>query len=227
MMTRIAMLFLWCMAWQLQLHARATTELNNRDTLVQGGVQLIFVQQDPAFDPQVADRLKATFFQVYPVLVETFNPSALREVTLTIDTAYDGVAYAHNGQVVISQAWLRKMPGDVDVVTHEVMHIVQAYPRGNQPGWLVEGIADYVRHRFGIDNAGANWSLPDVADDHHYTNSYRIAARFLDWIERKRKPGLVKTLDDALRNRTYSEAIWKSETGLGLDELWATYTEDQ
>lgn len=194
------------------------------DTLVQDGFQLIYVQQDAAFDGRVAARLKRTFFQVYPVLVETFNPNAVRQVTITVDTAYDGVAYAHDGRVVISQAWLEKMPGDVDVVTHEVMHIVQQYPSNSGPGWLVEGIADYVRYRFGVDHAGAGWSLPALRDDHHYTSSYRITARFLDWLESKRTPGIVKTLDRAMRTRNYKPGIWKAETGLGLDELWAAYT---
>ncbi len=193
------------------------------DTLVQNGFQLVFVQQDAAFDKHLAARLKKTFFQVYPDLVEAFNPDAVRQVVLTIDTAYDGVAYAHDGRVVISQAWLERMPGDVDVVTHEVMHIVQNYPSDSGPGWLVEGIADFVRYRYGVDHAGAGWSLPALGDDHHYTSSYRVTARFLDWVERERKPGFVKTLDRAMRTRTYDAAIWKAETDLELDELWDAY----
>lgn len=196
------------------------------DTLVRDGFALVFIQQDAKFDATVASRLQEVFFNVYPPLVAAFNPDAVRRVTLTIDTAYDGVAYAHDGRVVISQAWLEKKPGDVDVVTHEVMHIVQAYPSGSEPGWLVEGIADYIRHKYGVDNAGAGWSLPDVQDDHHYSQSYRVTARFLDWIETKRKPGLVKALDVAMRTSTYTDDIWKTETGLDLDGLWAAYTAD-
>lgn len=201
------------------------TEQGKSDTIVRDGFRLIFIQQDNAFDTLVAGRLKEAFFQVYPVLVETFNPDAVRSVTLTVDTAYDGVAYAHDGQVVISQAWLENMPGDIDVVTHEVMHIVQAYPHASGPGWLVEGIADYVRHKYGVDNEGAGWSLPDVQSDHHYTNSYRIAARFLDWLENMQKEGIVKTLDGVMRASTYTDEIWKLETGLDLNELWAVYVE--
>lgn len=196
-----------------------------RDTLDNNGFRLIFIQQDANFDTAVATRLKETFFAVYPVLVETFNSDAVHQVVLTVDTAYKGVAYAHDGRVVISQDWLEKKPHDVDVVTHEVMHIVQAYPAGSEPGWLVEGIADYVRHKYGVDNAGAGWSLPHLQDDHHYTNSYRVTARFLNWIESDHKAGFVKALDSAMRSRTYTEDIWKSETGLDLGALWAAYVE--
>lgn len=198
-------------------------QLNVADTVDQDGFQLVFIQQDAKFDAAVANRLQRVFFQVYPTLVATFNPDAVRQVTLTIDTTYDGVAYAHDGQIVISQAWLEKKPGDVDVVTHEVMHIVQAYPPGSEPGWLVEGIADYIRHKYGVDNAGADWSLPDVQNSHHYSQSYRIAARFLDWIEDNQRPGLVKVLDEAMRTHTYTEDIWEAEIGLTLDALWAVY----
>jgi hypothetical protein len=49
-----------------------------------------------------------------------------------------------NGQIVISSTHLKDYPIVTGVLTHEMMHIVQSYPDG-QPGWLVEGIADYVR----------------------------------------------------------------------------------
>lgn len=193
------------------------------DTLVRDHFELVFVVQDSDFETNTATRLQETFFKVYPTLVKTFNKEAVHSVTITIDTAYDGVAYAHNGQVTIAQAWLEKNPGDIDVVTHEVMHIVQAYPPRSGPGWLVEGIADYIRYKYGVDNAGAKWALPELKPEHHYTSSYRITARFLDWIERTQKRGAVKKLDRALRARDYSDELWKKLTGKSLDELWNTY----
>lgn len=188
------------------------------------GYTLEFVIQDTTFDKAIQRRLTDVFFSVYPKLAKTYNKNAVKTVSITIDTTYDGVAYAHNGKVVIAQAWLKKNPGDVDVVTHEVMHIVQAYPPRSGPGWLVEGIADYVRYKYGIDNAGANWTLPELKPEHHYTNSYRISARFLDWVEHNKKKGTVKKLDKALRERAYKKQIWETITGASLDELWDAYT---
>ncbi|SKB57743.1 Peptidase [Parapedobacter luteus] len=194
------------------------------DTISKKGVTLILVQQDEGFSKDVLGRLQETFFSVYPKLTRDFNKQAVKEVTITVDTAYDGVAYAHNGRVTIAQSWLEKNPGDVDVVTHEVMHLVQAYPPRSGPGWLVEGIADYVRYKYGVDNPGANWTLPELKPEHHYTSSYRITARFLDWVEHTHKKGIVKRLDKALRTSTYSDGMWKRETGATLDELWIAYT---
>ena len=195
----------------------------NAQTTVQKGYELNLVAQNPSFSQAELKRLTDVFFQVYPKMVKDFNRKSPKSVTITIDTAYDGVAYAHAGKVVISQAWLEKMPEDIDVVTHEVMHIVQSYPSGSGPGWLVEGIADYARDRYGVNNAAANWSLPDVREDHHYSNSYRIAARFLKWVEEEQKKGIIKKLDKALRDKTYDDTIWAKNTRKPLDQLWDMY----
>lgn len=193
-------------------------------TITRKGYNLRYIVQPDNFDPEVSNRLIETFFTVYPKLVKTYNPSATKEVTITIDTAYDGVAYAHDGKIVISDQWLIKKPDDIDVITHEGMHLVQAYPRRSGPSWLTEGIADYVRHKFGVDNEGAGWSLPDLDEKHHYTNSYRITARFLDWIENNyNMKNFVKKLDKAMRKGHYTEAIWKELTGKTVDELWIAY----
>jgi len=128
-----------------------------------------------------------------------------------------------NGEIVISAQWLRNNPMDTDLLTHEVMHIVQSYP-GGQPGWLVEGIADYVRFRYGRDNAGSNWSLPDFDRSQKYTDSYRVTGRFLAWLERKVKGDIVDRLDQALRQNQYQNGqIWNQLTGKSVDQLWNDY----
>ena len=114
---------------------------------------------------------------------------------------------------------------DLDVITHEVMHIVQSYPPNSGPGWLTEGIADYVRFKYGVDNKGAGWSLPDYKPENSYKNSYRITARFLYWLTKKYDKNIVQKLDKNMRNKTYSEDLWNQYTGKSLDALWAEYSE--
>lgn len=194
-----------------------------RDSISINGLTLTFIKEDNTLSSVVEKRLKEVFFQVYPQLVNTYNRDAIKNVTLKIDKSYDGVAYASSGQIVISQGWLERMPNDVDVVTHEAMHIIQSYPRRSGPGWLVEGIADYVRYKFGVANEQGGWSLPNFEETHHYTKSYRITARFLDWLERNGNEDLVKKLDGALRNQEYSPESWKQITGKTVDELWEVY----
>lgn len=208
--------------------ASPSGKIETKDTagvqiLKRSGFQLNFVKYDSSFNPDVCKKLQETFFKVYPVLVNQFNKDALKKVIIRIDTAYDGVAYAIDGRIVISQAWLVKNPEDIDVVTHEAMHIVQAYHNVNAPGWLVEGIADYVRHKYGVNNRNANWALSPYHDGQHYKDAYRITARFLLWLEENKKAGIVKTLDHSLRAEKYTEDIWIKETTKSLDQLWAEY----
>lgn len=187
------------------------------------GYKLTFVNQDATFSKELKDKLVETFYEVYPKLAKAYNKKTAKNVTFVIDTAYDGVAATDNGRVVFSSKYMTKHPHDIDVVTHEVMHIVQDYGQSNGPGWLTEGIADYARYKFGVDNAGAKWALPAFKTSQSYENSYRITARFLVWIEKSTKPGLVKDLDSQLRNHTFTDNSWKNETGKTLDELWAAY----
>ena len=128
-----------------------------------------------------------------------------------------------SGQLVVSATYLRNHPKDIDLVTHELMHVVQSYPNG-QPVWLVEGIADYVRWKYGRDNAGANWNLPNFDRTQRFTDSYAVTARFLVWLERKVNRNIVNRLDRALRGDQYQNGqIWKQITGKSIDQLWSDY----
>ncbi|WP_374163529.1 basic secretory protein-like protein [Arcticibacter sp. MXS-1] len=189
----------------------------------QKGYTLHFTSNDPALNADVKARMIRTFFEVYPRLAKEYNTKTLKEVTFLVDTAYKGVAATSDGRVVYSSHWLRIHPEDIDVVTHEVMHIVQDYGDTNGPGWLTEGIADYVRFKFGVDNQGAGWALPPYKEGQSYRNSYRITARFLHWLETKGHKGIVRKMDAHMRAHTYSDELWAKYTGKDLDGLWSQY----
>ena len=195
------------------------------DTVSKKGFRLIWINKDSNFDMQLKQKLIKVHFENYPKLAKKFNRNTRKEITFVIDPDYKGIAATAGGIVRFNPEWFVKNPNDIDIVTHEVMHIVQVYPGGSGPGWLVEGIADYVRYKYGIDNVSANWRLPDLKEEHHYTNSYRIAARFLNWVEKSQKKGVVKQLDSSLRNKTYHPDIWGELTGKSLDQLWQAYKE--
>ncbi|QQL48661.1 basic secretory protein-like protein [Mucilaginibacter ginkgonis] len=190
------------------------------------GYTLVFTNNDPALDKTLKSKLITTFFKVYPLLAKEYNRKTAKQVYMLVDTAYKGVAATDNAHVRISAAWFHKHPEDIDVVTHEVMHIVQDYKESVGPGWLTEGIADYARYKFGVNNAAANWSLPPYAAGQNYTDSYRRTARFLAWIEMHEKKNIVKKLDKSLRDHTYTADTWKDITGKSLDDLWKEYVAD-
>lgn len=187
------------------------------------GYQLTVINQDAAFDPKLKAKMIQTFFEVYPKLSKEYNQKTAKAVIFVIDTAYKGVAAASANQIVFSSAYMSSHPKDIDVVTHEAMHVVQDYGNSVGLGWLTEGIADYARFKYGVANSGAQWSLPAFNAGQSYENSYRIAARFLVWAEKSAKPGLVKALSIQLTNRSYTDQSWKNLTGKTLDELWKAY----
>jgi hypothetical protein len=191
--------------------------------IIRNGYTLSITNNDATLDTAEQTRLVNTFFKVYPQLAAEYNPGTIKGVEMVIDTAYKGVAATANGKVTIASSWLHKHPEDIDVVTHEVMHIVQDYGESVGPGWLTEGIADYARNKFGVNNAAAKWSLAELKAGQNYDNAYRVTARFLTWIEVKKKPGIVKELDSQLRKHTYTDAAWKKLTGKTVAELWKEY----
>ena len=194
------------------------------DTIKKGGYTLIVSGNSEHFDNSIKEKLVSTFFTVYPKIAKEYNKKTLKTVHFFIDTAYHGVAATDNGKVVFSSAYMTKHPNDIDVVTHEVMHIVQDYGDSNDPGWLTEGIADYVRNEFGVANEAANWRLPAYKSTQNYDNAYRVTARFLVWIETKVKKGTVKKLDVIMRDHTYTDDTFTRLTGKTVQELWKDYS---
>jgi hypothetical protein len=194
------------------------------DTIKRNGYTLIVSGNDEHFDKAITEKLISTFFTVYPKIVKEYNKKSLKTVQFFIDTAYHGVAATDNGRVVFSTEYMTKHPNDIDVVTHEVMHIAQDYGDSSGPGWLTEGIADYVRNEHGVANEAANWRLPAYKATQNYDNAYRVSARFLLWVETKVKKGSVKKLDGIMRAHTYNDNTWKDVTGKGVDELWKEYS---
>ena len=201
----------------------ASSKIVDTDSITQKGYTLIYINKDEKFSEQIGEQLKNTFFEVYPDMAKEYNKKTAKKVTFVIDPAYDGVAATSSAKVVFNPRWFDRSPGDIDVVTHEVMHIVQDYGRTPGPWWVTEGIADYVRYKYGVNNAAAGWSLPDVTNKQNYDNSYRITARFFVWIEQNKNKNFIKKMDQVMRKHTYQDDVWVKLTGKSPAELWDEY----
>ena len=130
-----------------------------------------------------------------------------------------GVAHASGTTITINTDWIKKHPDDLGMVAHELTHVIQKYRRGG-PGWLTEGLADYVRYYVvepGSKRAGFN------VDRTSYKNAYQPAAGFLDWLERTKGPGVVAKLNAAMRAGTYKPETFKEAAGGDPDELWEAF----
>ena len=86
--------------------------------------------------------------QWYPQICEAFKSEGEKpatQVTMLITPGYNGVAMAGRGRITGSSKYFKDHPKDLGAMIHETVHIVQHYRGRNNPGWLVEGVADYYR----------------------------------------------------------------------------------
>ena len=166
-----------------------------------------------------AAKLAVEWYPKLDKLLESDGYMPPKEITI-IFKKMDGVAYSSGTTVVISADWIRRQPGDFGMVAHELVHIVQSYPRRTGPGWVTEGIADYIRHAHYEPEAPMRRVNPDQAK---YTDAYQITAGFFIWIEKTYDKEFVKKLNIAMRERTYSDDLFEKYTGKKLDDLWTEY----
>lgn len=145
-----------------------------------------------------------------------FEPA--RDITL-IFKKMEGVAYRAGRTITISTKWIHDHPDDFGMIVHELTHVIQDYPRGN-PGWLVEGMADYVRYY--VAEPGSPRGRFN-AQRQSYRSGYQPAAGLLNWLERTAGPGIVTKLNRAMRDGTYSAARFREITGDDPDVLWERF----
>lgn len=187
-----------------------------------GEYTLEFLDNSTFITKELTQKLANTFFEVYPKMVKAFNPDATKTVILSIDTNYKKVAISGKGKILIGANWILQHQEDTDLVTHELMHIVQDF-KAMGPEWLLEGLADCGRFQYGLNNVAADWSLPPVDPRQHYRMGYRVTARFLLWVDKYQKPNTIAQLNTQLKDNTYTSESWKQITGKNVDELWALY----
>ena len=171
----------------------------------------------------------------YPRLVKLLPSdgfAAPQTVTIKFSEALRGVAETSGTRVRCAARWFRSnLQGEaVGSVVHELVHVVQQYGTARRenpdatpsPGWLVEGIPDYVRwFLYEPQSPGADlvWLRQRKNLQLRHDAGYRVTANFLDWVSRKYDQGIVPQLNAALRAAAYRESIWQEQTGRTLQEL--------
>src|SRR5260370_374070 len=102
----------------------------------------------PELNDWAQSKLAPVLAEWYPKIAamlpsEGFTAPAYCMVTLK---PVSGVAYTTGAGIVANSKWLQtELNGDaIGSLVHEMVHVVQHY-HGDNPGWLVEGMADYIR----------------------------------------------------------------------------------
>ncbi len=166
----------------------------------------------------------------YPKIVELL-PSEGFEAPTNISIVFSqnmrGVAATGGTRIRCAASWFREnLKGEaVGSVVHELVHVAQQYGRARRsasattPGWVVEGIADYIRwFKYEPQSQGARITKRNIARA-RYDASYRITAAFLDWVAEKHDKSIFMQLNAAAREGKYSEELWKKFAGKTVQEL--------
>ena len=195
---------------------------------------------DTAKAPELTEWANQTMAPVvqewYPKLV-TMLPSegyeAPTNFSIVFSTNFTGVAATGGRRITGNANWYNQnLKGEaVGSIVHELVHVVQQYGRARRsnpnaarsPGWLVEGIPDYLRwYKFEPQSHGADIRSRNP-DRVRYDGSYRVSANFLNWVTEKYDKEIVTRLNVAMREGKYSEDLWKERTGHTVQELGAEW----
>ena len=172
-----------------------------------------------------AAKLVTEYYPKFDKLLETEGFVPPKELTV-IFRKMDGVAFSTGTQIVISADWIKRQPGDFGMVAHELVHNIQRYPGGRgpggAPGWVTEGIADYIRHVYFEPEVPMR---PINPERDTYTSSYQITAAFFMYIVATYDKDFITKLNAHARQRTYSDDVFEKYTGKKLDELHAEHIE--
>ena len=159
--------------------------------------------------------------------------NAPKEFSVTIKPG-NGVAATGGTRVTANSSWLkRELDREaVGALLHEEVHVVQHYGGGHRdnpdfkraPGWLVEGIPDYIRwFLFEPQSHGADliWLQGRRNLTLNYDARYRITANFLDYVVEHydKSKSLITKINAACRQGKYTDELWNELTDRPLAEL--------
>jgi hypothetical protein len=189
------------------------------------------VSQSPELKEWAETKLKPAVDQWYPILVDCLGSdgfTAPKKFLITIKPM-DGVAATGGTDVDVSAEWIKgqiKTPEwneAVGSVIHELVHVVQQYKARGNPGWMVEGIADYFRWFHYEPAAHAPKLSARRAARAKYSDSYQTTAGFLEYVVKNHDHEFVVKMNAAMRQGRYSPDLWTEYTGMSVGDLWNEY----
>lgn len=166
-------------------------------------------------------RYQIAFNTACPELVARFasKPDVAKNVVLTVGHP-NAPAVTSGGNITLDDDFARQnLKQVVGALIHELTHVIQAGEKA--PGWFIEGMADYVRSIYGP--ADDDWSMPPLQPKDNYTDAYRIAARFLHWLDQHTVPNIVDQLSHAAQTGQSFSATFQRLTGGTVDDEWNKY----
>ncbi|MFI2743805.1 discoidin domain-containing protein [Zhouia sp. PK063] len=198
---------------------------NSSFTYTRNGYTLNFIDESSNSNYQTRLKLINTFFEVYENENLFFNFDSPTEVTVKLSDNQTETFSVSESSVTLNAAQFLDNPFDIDILTAALMQLTGNLTQKQLPDWLLNGISDYGRYKFGLYNNDADWSLPEYEDGQFYTDGNQIVARFIVWIELNFDTTFTKNMVTYLQNNEYNEQEWNTLTGKSLEDLWTLYEE--
>jgi hypothetical protein len=201
-----------------------------------------------------AQKSKALCEEWYPrineILFGAAHPLPFNEIQIVFERklAMEGApAYTDGSAIHVWSDYIKTMPDDFRaMMIHELTHVNQHYPSiQKDSAWVVEGIADYVRHKYfekdieATLHVDANGRLKGYSvkepyfyglerkkvnlDPKGYLKTYTVASTFLFWLESRKDKEIVRRLNVALSEGRYSSKLFQQYCGQPLDTLWREF----
>lgn len=177
----------------------------------------------PVVDAYIAE-LTLTFPKISCYLKDNVIPESMHisiQLREFLDTERAFAALTSGHTISINAEYIRKVgTGDAGMLTHELVHVLQGYR--SVPGWITEGMADYLRYLYTPANSTWRLTPPNPATDRP-TSGYRTTARFFLWIEKKVRPGFMRQLSLDAASGRYTGTYFEVKLGQSLEALWDQY----
>jgi hypothetical protein len=166
-----------------------------------------------------AEKVSRVCEQQYPLICDELMSDGFKPLVvihMSLKSSYNGVAAASGGRITGSVKYFKSHLEDIGAMVHETVHCVQLYRGRGNPGWLVEGIADYYRF-FKYEPGKLGIKLN--SERAKYDGSYRTTAAFLGFVTEKYDAHIVRKLNAVMREGKYKDEVWKELTGKTAEEL--------
>lgn len=210
-----------------------------RDTLeIENGKYKIIIDtsETPELTEWTRTELAPMLKEWYPRLIKLLDSRGYEppvKFSVFFDSDMEGVAATGGTKITCAAKWVGgNLKGEaLGAIFHEMVHVVQQYgviPEGSQkpPGWLVEGMTDYLRFFiFEPQTNGARITKNNIKNA-RYDGSYRITAAFLNWVSEKHGKDFVTKLNAGIREGRYGEELWKQLSGHTVHELGEAWKSD-
>jgi hypothetical protein len=190
----------------------ATVTFMNQDPAASGGK--VFADQVPDPEALVKQIARADCLTLY---ADAAAVKRITSITLVIESPGDGVAATGGNRVGFSAAYIGGLRGNVKyeidgVLAHEIVHV---YQNARGPGWMIEGMADFVRFRTGY------FKVTNRRKGGNYDAAYQTTGFFLAWLD-DQYPGFGRKLNAAMKTGA-SEQTFMDLTGKPVQQLWQEY----